>query len=109
MPGYSDATIWLVILALGIGTYLIRWSFLGAVGDRPVPDWAQRVLRYTAVSVLPALIAPLVMWPAATGGQPDPVRLYSAAATLAVGLLTRSTLPAILAGGTVLGLGTWLA
>lgn len=67
MAGYSDATIWLVILALGIGTYLIRWSFLGAVGDRAVPDWAQRVLRYTAVSVLPALIAPLVMWPAATG------------------------------------------
>ena len=33
----------------------------------------------------------------------------AAAATLAVGLLTRSTLPAILAGGTVLGLGTWLA
>ena len=43
MAGYSDATIWLVIMALGIGTYLIRWSFLGAVGDRAVPDWAQRV------------------------------------------------------------------
>lgn len=109
MAGYSDAVIWLVIGALGAGTYLIRWSFLGAVGDRPVPAWAQRVLRYTAVSVLPALVAPLVMWPEATGGQPDPARLGAAAATLAVGLGTRSTLWAILAGGTVLGLGTWLA
>ena len=109
MPGYSDATIWLVIGVLGIGTYLIRWSFLGAVGDRPVPGWAQRVLRYTAVSVLPALVAPLVMWPQATAGQPDPVRLSAAAATLAVGLMTRSTLWAILAGGTVLGLGVGLA
>lgn len=108
MAGYSDATIWLVIGVLGIGTYLIRWSFLGAVGDRPVPAWAQRVLRYTAVSVLPALIAPLVMWPAATGGQPDAARLGAAAATVAVGFRTRSTLWAILAGGTVLGLGTWL-
>jgi branched-subunit amino acid transport protein len=109
MPGYSDATIWLVIIGLGIGTYLIRWSFLGAVGDRPVPQWAQRVLRYTAVSVLPALVAPLVLWPAATQGNPDPVRLASAAATVAVGLVTRSTLGAILAGGMVLGLGSWLA
>ena len=67
------------------------------------------MLRYTAVSVLPALIAPLVMWPAATGGQPDPVRLSSAAATLVVGLWSGSTLSAILAGGVVLGLGTWLA
>ena len=80
-----------------------------AVGDRPVPGWAQRVLRYTAVSVLPALVAPLVMWPQATAGQPDPVRLSAAAATLAVGLMTRSTLWAIVAGGTVLGLGVGLA
>lgn len=109
MQGYSDSTIWLVIVLLGIGTYLIRWSFLGVVGDRPVPEWAQRILRYTAVSVLPALVAPLVVWPAATGGQPDPVRLGSATAAVAFGLLTRNTLWAIIAGGTVLGLGTWLA
>jgi len=109
MQGYSDSTIWLVIVLLGIGTYLIRWSFLGMVGDRPVPEWAQRILRYTAVSVLPALVAPLVVWPAATAGQTDPVRLAAATATVALGLLTRNTLWAIIAGGTVLGLGTWLA
>ncbi|MBB1492554.1 MULTISPECIES: AzlD domain-containing protein [unclassified Paracoccus (in: a-proteobacteria)] len=109
MQGYSDATIWLVIVALGIGTFLLRWSFLGVVGDRPVPEWAQRILRYTAVSVLPAMVAPLVLWPAATGGQPDPVRLAAAGATVALGLLTRNTLWAIIAGGAVLGFGTWLA
>lgn len=108
MEGYSDSTIWLVIVLLGIGTYLIRWSFLGIVGDRPVPLWAERVLRYTAVSVLPAMVAPLVVWPEATGGQPDPVRLGAAAATVVAGLVARSTLWAILAGGLVLGLGTWL-
>lgn len=108
MPGYSDATIWLVIIALGIGTFLIRWSFLGAAGSLSVPDWALRLLRYTAVSVLPALVAPLVMWPAATGGQPDPVRLAAAAATVAAGVLTRHTLWAIISGGVVLGLGSWL-
>ena len=29
--GVSDLTVWLVIVVLGIGTFLIRWSFLGAL------------------------------------------------------------------------------
>lgn len=108
MDGYSDATIWAVILILGAGTYLIRWSFLGALGDRPVPEWAQRILRYTAVAVLPALIAPQVVWPAATGGRPDPARLLAAGVAVAVGLATRHTLSAIVSGGLTLALGQWL-
>ena len=108
MQGYSDATVWGIILALGVGTYLIRWSFLGAMGNRPVPERAQRLLRYTAVAVLPALVAPLVIWPPATAGVPDPVRLGSAAVTLGVGLVTRNTLAAIICGGVTLGLGHWL-
>ncbi|MDF3607017.1 AzlD domain-containing protein [Paracoccus sp. DMF-8] len=95
----SDLKIWFVIVVLGIGTYLLRWSFLGAIGNRPIPVWAERMLRYTAVAVLPALVAPLVVWPAATEGQPDPARLTAAAATILVGLFTRNTLAAILGGG----------
>lgn len=94
----SDLKIWFIILVLGVGTYLIRWSFLGAIGNRAIPQWAARALRYTPVAVLPAIAAPLVVWPAATDGQPDPVRLSAAAVTLGVGLLTRNTLLAIVAG-----------
>lgn len=108
MIGYSDATIWFVILALGAGTFLLRWSFLGTAGRRPVPEWAGRWLRYTAAAVLPALVAPLAIWPQATGGHPDPMRLAAAAATVAAGLLARNTLWAIIAGGVVLGTGVWL-
>ena len=53
--GTSDATVWLVIVVLGIGTFLIRWSFLGALGNRDMPPWVLRMLRYTPVAVLPAL------------------------------------------------------
>ncbi|MTH62867.1 AzlD domain-containing protein [Paracoccus shanxieyensis] len=94
----SDLTIWLVIVTLGVGTFLLRWSFLGAIGTRQLPSWAQRALRYTAVAVLPALVAPLVVWPAATGGQPDPARLTAAGVTLVVGYLTRNLLYAVIAG-----------
>lgn len=94
----SDGTIWLVIVMLGLGTYLIRFSFLGLIGARPLPGWLLRLLRYTPVAVLPGLVAPLVIWPEATGGLPDPARLCAACVTLATGLLTRNVLLAITAG-----------
>lgn len=104
----SDARIWLVIVLLSIGTYLMRWSFLGVFGRRQLPDWAQRHLRFTTVAVLPALIAPGVIWPPATGGEPDPARLLAAAATVAVGMATRSILIAIAGGMATLYLALWL-
>lgn len=100
--GASDLTIWLVIVVLGIGTFLIRWSFLGALGDRDLHPWVLRMLRYTPVAVLPALVAPLIVWPAATGGQPDPARLAAAMVTVAVGLWTKNMIGAILAGALTL-------
>lgn len=105
----SGWQIWTVILGLGIGTFLIRWSFLGLIGSRALPGWALRLLRYTPVAVMPGLVAPLVVWPAATGGTLDPARMAAAAATLAVGLATRSVVGSVLAGMAVLYAGLWLA
>jgi branched-subunit amino acid transport protein len=98
MSGISDATLWALIAALGVGTYLIRWSFLALAGGREFPEWAMRLLRYVPVTVLPALVAPMVVWPKATGGETDPARLTAALAALAVGALTRHLLAAIAAG-----------
>lgn len=105
MSGYSDATIWLIIAGLAVGTFAVRFSFLGLLGRRELPGWLLRYLRYTPVALLPALIAPLVLWPPATGGSPDLARLAAAAATLAAGMATKSVLAAILAGAAVLALG----
>lgn len=95
----DKTTFWIVMPALAAGTYAIRFSFLGTLGARPLPGWLTRALRYTAVAVLPALVAPGVLWPPATGGETDPARLSAALVTLAVGVMTRSTMAAILAGG----------
>jgi len=95
---YSDPQIWLIIVILGIGTFVIRFSFLGLLGDRELPEWALRHLRYTPVAVLPAIITPLVLWPTATQGQLDPARLGAAAVALAVGYLSKNALAAIGAG-----------
>ena len=55
-----------------------------------------------------ALIAPLVLWPQATGGQMDPARMSAAAAAIVAGVATRNTLAAIFGGAAVLALGLWL-
>lgn len=95
---YSGAEIWLVIALMAVGTFLIRFSFLGLIGNRDMPAFVLRLLRYTPVAVLPGMVAPLVLWPAATLGQPDPVRLIAALVTVLVGVWTRSPLWAIFSG-----------
>jgi branched-subunit amino acid transport protein len=95
---YTATEIWLIILALGVGTFLVRFSFLGILGDRALPAWLLRHLRYTAVGILPAMVTPLVLWPQATGGQLDISRIAAASLALAVGLWTRNAIWAIVAG-----------
>ncbi len=90
--------IWTVIAGLAVGTFFIRWSFLGLLGDRELPEWAHRHLRYTAVAILPGLIAPFVLWPTATQGQTDPVRLAAALVALGLGVWRKSAVAAILGG-----------
>ncbi|MEM9248973.1 MAG: AzlD domain-containing protein [Pseudomonadota bacterium] len=104
MTGWSDVAIWGIIVALGIGTWLVRFSFLGLIGDRALPPWLLRHLRYTPVAVIPALLAPLIVWPPATGGQTEPARLIAAIVCIVVGLWTRS-----LVGSIVAGMGTLYA
>ena len=105
----STAYVWTIILILGIGTYLIRFSFLGLIGAKDLPEWVLRHLRYTAVAVLPGLVAPLVLWPAATGGEVDPARLSAALVTFGLGILTRNVVAAILGGGITLFGMIWLS
>jgi branched-subunit amino acid transport protein len=98
----ESQTIWITIFTLAIGTYLLRFSFLGLIGDRTLPLWLKRLLRYVPVAVLPAMVAPMVAWPSATGGETDPARLSAALVTLLIAAISRSLLAAIIGGMTTL-------
>ncbi len=50
-----------IIGAIGAGTYLLRLSFIGILGDRTMPDWAMVPLRFVAPAILAALVAPAVL------------------------------------------------
>lgn len=99
---YSDAQIWSIIALLGIGTFLVRFSFLGLIGNRPLPDWVLRHLRYTPVALLPGLVAPLIVWPTATGGETDPARLATAVVTVLVAWKSKNMLLGAFSGAATL-------
>ena len=105
----DKAELWFVIIGLGVGSYAMRFVFIGLIGDRPLPPWILRHLRYTAVAVLPGLVAPLVVWPQATEGVLDLPRLIAAMMTLAVGLWTRNVLLSITIGAVTLFAGLAIA
>lgn len=94
----SGVYVWSVILGLGAVTFLIRFSFLGLLGDRRLPPLAERALRYVPTAVLPALAAPMVVFDRETGGLAPAPLWIAAALALAVGALTSRTVPSILAG-----------
>src|SRR5947199_7362322 len=72
--------LWL-ILAIGLGTYLMRLSFILLLGRRPLPAAVWQVLRLVPPAVLSALIVPALLLP---GGQLD---LTTGNARLLAGLL----------------------
>ena len=99
--------VWFIICALGAGSFGLRFLFLGIVGNRALPDWLMRHLRYTAVAVIPALVAPLVIWPDATSGQTDATRVIAALWALICGYISKSLYIAMAAGTLVMLIGVW--
>ena len=95
---FSTAEIWAIIGLIGVGTFLLRFSFLGLIGGRKMPDWLLRHLRYTPVAVLPGLVAPMVLWPEATHGAFDLPRVMAALVTVAMGLYFRDAIKALFGG-----------
>ena len=98
----DPTTLWIVIIGMALGSFALRFVFIGLVGDREMPAWVLRHLRYTAVAIIPALIAPLVVWPPATGGSPDLPRVMAALVTGVVGYVSKNVIWAMLAGASTL-------
>lgn len=104
----DPTTLWIVIVGMAFGSFALRFVFIGLVGNRPLPPWLLRHLRYTAVAILPALVTPLVIWPSATDGQLDPARLAAAAVTITIGYLTKNVIAGMVSGATTLLALTYL-
>lgn len=58
----SDLYIWLLIIGMGLITYVERASFIILLGDRPVPPLFERALRFVPAAVLAALVFPAFVY-----------------------------------------------
>ncbi|ELY60459.1 branched-chain amino acid transport [Natronococcus amylolyticus DSM 10524] len=66
MNGYSMLSIWGVIVAIAVATYLIRLSFIHLFGRvNQVPRRVKRFLKFVPAAVLAALVAPQLVTPSA--------------------------------------------
>lgn len=95
---------WLVVLAIGVGTFLLRFSFLylfERLGG--VPARVERALRFVPAAVLSALVVPAILAPDDTVAVVGNLRLVAAAVAVVAAVRTGSILWTILAGLAALG------
>jgi len=63
----SDWSLWVMFLAVGIGTFVMRLSFVELYGRWRIPTLLSRALVYVPASVLAALVLPAVVYPHGQG------------------------------------------
>ena len=101
----SDSTLWLTIAGVGLGTYLLRLSFIQLWQWMTVPPLLDRALRYVPPAVLAALVVPALT---RSGGtidlSPDNLRLI---AGVIAGLVAWHSRNVLLTLGTGMG-ALWL-
>ncbi len=107
--GDRNVSLWLVMVAGGVITFLTRLSFIAAEGRFSVPRWFRAMLPFVPVATLTALIAPALLRPGGrwevSAGNP---RLIAGLVAVVVAAVSRNVLLTIVVGFAVfLGLH-WL-
>lgn len=60
----STASLWLLFVAIGLGTFLLRFLFIYLFGKIAMPNWLRRALRFVPAAALAALVFPALTHPA---------------------------------------------
>jgi branched-subunit amino acid transport protein len=54
-------TVWIIMLGLAIGTFLLRSSFILILGEHEIHPLMERALRFVPAAVLSALVVPEIL------------------------------------------------
>lgn len=102
---------WCVVLGLALGTFLIRYSFIGLFARRDMPPWLSHGLRLVVPAIFAAIVASgVAMVNGQPAGWPQWPRYGAALLALAVAVRFRGNLMLTLVSGmTALHALTWLA
>ena len=105
----SEASVWLVVAAGGLATYLTRLSFIALVPHDRLPARFREGLRFIPPAVLSAIVLPeLVLKEGALALSPDNHRLLAGLMAALVAWRLRSTWFTIGAGMLALLLLSWI-
>ncbi len=92
-------SLWLVMVAGGLITFLTRLSFIAAEGRFVVPRWFRSMLPFVPVATLTALVAPaLLRAGGAWNASPGNPRLLAGLVAVAVAAVSRNVLLTICVG-----------
>lgn len=59
----SAVSIWLLFIAVGLGTFTLRFLFINLFGKIEMPYWLNRALRFVPAAALAALVFPALTHP----------------------------------------------
>ena len=57
---------WGVVISLAVGTFLIRYSFIGLFANRDIPPWLEHALKFMVPAIFAAIVCSGVVM---AGGQ----------------------------------------
>lgn len=99
---------WITVICAGAVTLGVRASFMVLPADTQVPAWLMGSLKYVAAAVLPALIAPDVLFRDAPPGEwLNAYRIIAALIATVFALKTRSVFGTLIVGMVALWLLKW--
>lgn len=78
----SDLSLWALFIAVGLGTFAMRLSFVEFYGRLRIPPLLNQALLFVPASVLAALVLPAVIYPGGHG-EFDPMSPQIPAAIVA--------------------------
>ena len=97
----QTSSIWLIILVVALGTFAMRFSFVGLLKRGEAPQWLTRLLRFVPPAILAALATTSVAG-ACRGETGMIVPIVAASFGLIVATRTRNLLVPIATGMVVL-------
>ncbi len=102
---------WAVVLGLAVGTFLIRYSFIGLFANRDIPPWLERALKFMVPAIFAAIVfSGVVMANGQLAGLDQWPRVAAALIAMVIAILKQGNMVWTVIGGmTALHLLPWLA
>ena len=93
MTSLSALQSWSVVLGLALGTFLIRYSFIGLFADKDLPAWLENALKLMVPAIFASIVvSSVVMVGGEVAGLTDWPRYAAASIGLVAAILSRGNM-----------------